>query len=133
MPESLKSSTGDVGASPWWAVVLLGVGVVALMTRTLVVSAAPQAIDADDLLAREITRALTAATTTTVALAAFMASAASTLARISTWFGWGWGDGIATAALAFSLLAVGLVVAAFLTPYWAIAMELDTRPAVAGS
>jgi hypothetical protein len=123
IPDSRK--TGFDGGSPWWALVLLGVGVGALVTRSFVLSAAPRASDPDDLAAREATRALTIATITIAALAAFTASTAATLTRISTWFGWGWGDGTAVAAQALSLIAVGLVVAAFLTPYWMITLELD--------
>src|SRR5581483_2059499 len=91
---------------------------------------------ADDVAAREITRALTAATMTAVALAAFVTSTASMLTQISTYFASSeiWADGSATAALVVRLLALGLEVAAFLTPYWLLAVEIETpRLVTAGS
>jgi hypothetical protein len=128
IPDSLKSMTWvTAGASQswWWASVLIGVGVLALGTRAVVVSSAPRAATRSDLTAREATRALTMATLTLVALAAFLASTSITVGRISTWFGWGWGDGTATAAIALSLVAVGLAISSFLTPNWAIGLRLD--------
>jgi hypothetical protein len=134
VPESLKTATVVVAGSSsswWWAGVLLLAGAVALGTRSLVLASAPHAATDEDLAAREASRALTTATLTIVALAAFTASTASTLARISTWFGWGWGDGTATAAIALSLLAEGLVVASFCTPYWIIGLKIDTSAPIA--
>jgi hypothetical protein len=128
IPDSLKADIyfrHGIAAAWWWSVVLLAVGVVALATRSFVLSFAPHAATDSDLAARETTRALTAATMTIVALAAFTASTASTLTRISTWFAWGWGDGTATAGLLLTLLAEGLVVAAFFTPYWMLAPERE--------
>ncbi|HEX2700343.1 MAG TPA: hypothetical protein VHM89_09105 [Acidimicrobiales bacterium] len=126
-PHSASAAGHYEPGSPWWAIVLVGVGVGALATRAGVLSSPPHAADGDALATRELTRALTAATLTVVALAAFTGSAASSLGRVSTWYGWGWGDGTATAAIALSLVTTGLVVAAFLTPYWAIASDVGAR------
>jgi len=131
IPESRKTPTGDVASSVWWALLLLAVGALALVTRSLVVSAVPRADDVEDLVVREMTRALTAATTTIVALATFTASTASTLGRIATWFGWGWGDGTATAATVLALFALGLAVAAFATPYWILGSDVEAAADVA--
>jgi hypothetical protein len=135
IPDSSKSgsATGEVAGSSlswWWASVLIGAGLLALGTRTAVLSSPPHAATLGELTAREATRALTAATLTIVALAAFVASTATTVGRISTWFGWGWGDGTVTGAIALSLLAIGLAISSFLTPYWAIGLRLDADAAV---
>lgn len=133
IPESVKSVTEFAAGSSmswWWASVLIGVGLLALGTRSVVLSSARHAATLEDLTAREATRALTAATLTLVALAAFVASTSITTGRISTWFGWGWGDGTATAAIALSLLAMGLAISSFVTPYWAIGLRLDADAAV---
>jgi hypothetical protein len=118
----------------WWALTLIAVGFVALLTRWVVLSSSAGAAVADDLAAREITRALTAASMTVVAIAAFVASAASTLTLISKYFlgTGGVGEiGTATAALVLLFLALGLEFSAFLTPYWLIAVETDAPAPVA--
>lgn len=128
-PNSHDSLTYEAG-SPWWAVLLVGLAVAALATRVAVLASAPHAATGDQLAAREVTRALTAATLTTVALAGFTGSTASSLARLSGFYGWGWGDGTATGAISFWLVTTGLVVAAFLTPYWALAVDVDAEAPV---
>jgi hypothetical protein len=132
------NSTGAISLSYsghwWWALALIAVGVIALLTRSVVLSSGSRAAVPDELAAREITRALTAATMTVVALAAFVASTASTLTLISKYFlgtGWGAEIGTATAALVFLLIALGLEVSAFLTPYWLIAVEIEAPAPVA--
>jgi hypothetical protein len=127
---------GSLSYSPhwWWALALIAVGVVALLTRSVVLSSGARAAIADDLAAREITRALTAATMTVVALAAFAASTASTLTLISMYFlgnGWSGEIGTETAALVALFVGLGLEVAAFLTPYWLIAVEIESPSLVA--
>jgi hypothetical protein len=112
----------------WWAVAFIAVGFAALATRSVVLSAGPHAAEAGDVAARELTRALTAATMTVVALVAFIVSLASTLTLTSMYLIYGnrWGDGTATAAQLFLLLAMGLEITAFVTPYWLIASDIET-------
>ena len=124
IPSSLTSRTGESPRSPWWALILLAVGVVAALSRPRIIVAGTHAATGDDVAVREITRALTVATLTIVALAAFAGSTATTLVQLSTRFGWGWGDGIATGGLFLAIVAVGLTIAAFATPAWLI--EVDT-------
>jgi hypothetical protein len=134
--DTMQTLGVSLGYSPhfWWALALIAVGVIALLTRWVVLSSGSRAAVADDLAAREITRALTAATMTVVALAAFVASTASTLTLISIFFlgdGPGGEFGTATAALVLLFVALGLEVAAFVTPYWLIAVEIDEPALVA--
>jgi hypothetical protein len=123
IPSSLTSRTGEWPRSPWWALILLAVGVAAALTRPGIMTAATHAATGDEVAVREITRALTVATLTIVALAAFGGSTATTLLQFSTRFGWGWGDGIATAGLLLALVAIGLTIAAFITPAWLIEVD----------
>lgn len=125
LPLATIAPNSDIGepGSPWWAVVLIAVAGAALATRAAVLASAPHAATGDLLAAREVTRALTTATLTVIALAGFTGSTASSLARLSHRYGWGWGDGTATAAIALSLVATGLMIAAFVTPYWAMASD----------
>ena len=132
MPDALTSTDGATSGSPWWAIALLAVAAIAVGLRSAVVSAATRATTGDDLDARHASRVLTAATLTIVALAALTGSAATSLARLATRFGWGWGDGLTTIALLLSVVTVALVVAAFATPYWVLATvseATDTRAA----
>lgn len=125
-----QDSAAFAPASPWWAVVLIGVALAALATQAAVLGSSSHAPTGELLAAREVTRALTMATLSIVALAAFTGSTASSLGRLSSWYGWGWGDGTATAAIALSLISTAFVVAAFLTPYWVIAPDVDARAPV---
>lgn len=125
VPDSLTSTDGATPGSPWWAIVLLAVALIAMSLRTAAMSAPTHATTGSDLDARHVSRVLTSATLTIVTMAALSGSAATSLARLSMRFGWGWGDGLTTLALVFSHVTIGLVVAAFATPYWVLATRSE--------
>jgi hypothetical protein len=112
-----------------WAIALIVIAVAAAITRAAVL-AAPALSDTSELVvAREVTRCLTVATLTITAAAAALGSASASLGLLTTAYGWGWGDAFAATSIAFALIAGGLSFSCFVTPYWAMGVDLSDAPA----
>jgi len=113
-----------------WAVTLIVLAVVAALTRAWVVAVPSHSDTVELVIVCEVTRCLTVATLTITAAAAALGSASASLGLLATAYGWGWGDAFAAFSIACSLLAGGLAFSCFVTPYWAMAVDLaDTSAA----
>jgi hypothetical protein len=111
-----------------WAIALIVIAVAAAATRAAVLAAPAHSDSSELVVAREVTRCLTVATLTITAAAAALGSAAASLGLLATAYGWGWGDALAATSIAFALIAGGLSFSCFVTPYWAMGLDLSDAP-----
>ena len=114
----------STGARPW-AVALIVVAAIVTMTRAAVLAAPAHSDGAELVVAREVTRCLTVATLTITATAAALGSASASLGLMATGYGYGWGDGLAATSIALAFIAAGLSFSCFVTPFWAMGVDLS--------